>query len=206
VSRERGSAPAVPTGAGLRPWTLPNLVTLVRLGLLPVLWWLLVVRSDRVGGAVLLAGLASTDWVDGQLARRLGQVSTVGKVLDPTADRLLIVVAVVAALVQGDVPVWLAGLVVAREAIVVVGVVVLAAAGAPRIDVHFVGKAGTFVLMASLPLFVLAHAAIGAHAPLDDAATALAVVGLLLAWVAAASYLPAAGAAWRARGRQSPAT
>lgn len=181
---------------GRRGWlTLPNMVTLARLALVPVLWWLLVSRGERLGGAVLLGALAATDWVDGQLARRLRQVSAVGKVLDPAADRVLVAVSVVAALVQGDLPGWLAVVVLVREGLVSAGVVALAAAGAARIDVRMVGKAGTFATMAALPLFIAGHAATSWHGGVEDVAWVAAALGLLLGWSAAFSYIRPARAA-----------
>ena len=78
------------------PWTWPNLVTIVRLLLLPVFLWLLFSTGHRALAAWLLAALGATDWLDGYLARRLDQVSNVGKVLDPVADRLLVMVGLLA--------------------------------------------------------------------------------------------------------------
>src|SRR2546423_1788454 len=137
--------------------TVPNVISLVRLACVPVFLWLLFGRDDRGAAAVLLATLGATDWVDGYIARHFNQVSTVGKVLDPTADRVLLAVAIVALLVDGSVPPLVAWLVLVREILVSVGVVVLAVIGARRIDVQWAGKAGTLALMVALPLFLLRH-------------------------------------------------
>jgi cardiolipin synthase len=173
--------------------TLPNVISLVRLACVPVFLWLLFGRDDRAAAAVLLAVLGATDWVDGYIARHFNQVSTVGKVLDPTADRVLLAVAVVALLVDGSVPSVVAWLVLVREVLVSVGVVVLAAVGARRIDVQWAGKAGTLALMVALPLFLLGHDSNfgGRHAAIF-VAWGFAAPGLVLAWYAAVTYIPRA--------------
>ncbi|HMC52789.1 MAG TPA: CDP-alcohol phosphatidyltransferase family protein, partial [Acidimicrobiales bacterium] len=139
-----------------RVLTLPNVVTAARLAAVPVFLWLLFAVQDRVAAAALLAVLGATDWIDGWLARRLGQVSTLGKVLDPVADRVLLGVGVSAIMVDGSVPLWLGAAVLAREALVSAAVLGLAALGAARIDVVWVGKAGTFGMMVAFPLFLVA--------------------------------------------------
>ena len=84
--------------------TIPNLLSLIRLACVPLFLWLLFGRDNRYGAAWLLAGLGATDWVDGYIARRFNQVSTLGKILDPAADRILLGVGVVAILIDGSVP------------------------------------------------------------------------------------------------------
>ena len=111
-----------------------------------------ITRTCWRQGCSPLAGV--TDFLDGYVARRFGQVTTLGKVLDPTVDRLVLGTAVVLIVVVGAVPVWLASLVLAREALVTLLALVLAGLGARRIDVTFLGKAGTFGLMWCFPLFL----------------------------------------------------
>jgi cardiolipin synthase (CMP-forming) len=189
VSIPDETAPSGPDG-GL--FTLPNLVTLVRLGCVPVFLWLLIGRDDHLAAAILLAFLGATDWVDGYLARRLGQVSEVGKILDPTADRIMLLVAVLAIASVGSVPWWFAGLTLAREGAVSVIAIVLGALGARRIDVTWWGKTGTFLLMFSYPLFLSSSA----DWPLADAAWWLAwacgLPGLAISYYAAWGYVPTA--------------
>jgi cardiolipin synthase (CMP-forming) len=172
--------------------TLPNLVTVVRLCCLPLFLWLLFGREDRAAAAWLLAGLGISDWVDGFLARRLGQVSELGKVLDPVADRLLFLVGAGGILIDGSVPTWFAVTVLVRETLVGGATVVLAALGARRIDVTWFGKAGTFGLMIAFPLF-LAH---NSDLSWADTAGILAWVagipGLALSLYAAVLYVPLA--------------
>jgi cardiolipin synthase len=177
--------------------TVPNVLSLGRLACVPVFLWLLFGRDDRAGAAYLLGALGATDWVDGWFARRYGQVSTVGKVLDPTADRILLGVGVAAILADGAVPAWLGWTVVVREALVSLAVLALAAAGAARIDVMWVGKAGTFGLMFAFPLFLVSHSPVSWHDTARVLAWVCAVPGLALSLTAAVSYVPRCRAALR---------
>ncbi|MHB8219778.1 MAG: CDP-alcohol phosphatidyltransferase family protein [Acidimicrobiales bacterium] len=180
-----------------RVLTVPNAVTLVRLLCIPLFVWLLFGAGRQADSAVLLAVLGATDWVDGYIARRFHQVSTIGKVLDPTADRLLVGAGVVAIVIHGAVPVWFAVATLAREVLVGGTVLALAALGARRIDVLWVGKAGTFGLMFAYPAFLLSHGSAGWQVPVHDIAWVTGGVGLVLAWTAAGSYIGPARAALR---------
>jgi len=173
--------------------TIPNIITFVRLCLIPVFLWLLFGRDNRHAAAWLLAGLGISDWVDGYIARRWNQVSTLGKVLDPTADRILLGVGVVAIIIDGAVPVWLGVLALLREVLVSVAVLVLAAMGARRIDVQWAGKAGTFALMMAFPFFLAGPAPdLWWHGAARVLAWTCAGPGLVLSWYAAATYIPMA--------------
>ncbi|HEX4218525.1 MAG TPA: CDP-alcohol phosphatidyltransferase family protein [Acidimicrobiales bacterium] len=172
--------------------TVPNVITLIRLACIPVFLWLLFGAHRQTAAAILLAVLGATDWVDGHVARRFHQVSTLGKVLDPVADRVLVGTSVIAIIVYGAVPVWFGVATVAREAVVSVAVLVLASLGAKRIDVLWVGKAGTFALMFSYPAFLLGHGAAHWQTPIRDIAWVTGIIGLVLAWIAAGSYVPVA--------------
>jgi cardiolipin synthase len=208
-----GSHDPVPSeadDAGLdRVLTVPNLITLVRLACIPVFLWLLFGADRQTAAAVLLAGLGATDWVDGFVARRYHQVSTVGKVLDPVADRVLVVTAVIAIIVHGAVPVWFGAATIAREVVVSGAVLLLASLGASRIDVLWIGKAGTFALMFAYPAFLLSYGNASWQGPIRVVAWVTGLVGLVLAWAAAASYVPVArkaladGRRARAEGRVS---
>lgn len=179
--------------------TIPNLITVVRLCLLPVFLWLLFVRDDRANAGWLLAGIGSTDFFDGYIARRFNQVSNLGKILDPVADRLLFFVGVGGIAVDGSVPLWFAGAVLVREALVAGATVTLAAMGVRRIDVTWFGKAYTFLLMISFPLFLASHSTLGWREGGGTAAWALGIPGLILAWYSAALYVPLARQALRDR-------
>src|SRR6202012_3618968 len=130
---------------------------MVRLLCIPLYLWLLFGAHRQTAAAVLLAVLGATDWVDGFVARRYPQVSTFGKGLDPTADRILVGTAVVSIIVYGAVPLWFVLAPIAREFLVSVMVLLLASLGAARIDVLWVGKAGTFGLMFAYPTFLLGY-------------------------------------------------
>jgi len=182
--------PSAADDAGLdRVLTVPNLITLVRLACIPVFLWLLFGADRQTAAAVLLAGLGATDWVDGFVARRYHQVSTVGKVLDPVADRVLVVTAVIAIIVHGAVPVWFGAATIAREVVVSGAVLLLASLGASRIDVLWIGKAGTFALMFAYPAFLLADGPAGWQSVIRTIAWVTGLIGLVLAWTAAASYV-----------------
>jgi cardiolipin synthase len=185
--------------------TIPNVISLVRLACAPVFVWLLA-DDDLLAAAALLAVLGASDWVDGWIARRYDQGSDLGKVLDPVADRILLLVAAIALLVQGSVPLVVGILVLARELIVSLAVLALAAAGARRIDVQWVGKAGTLALMFALPLYLWADAIHGdAHDVVLAAAWFMAISGLVFSYYAALTYVPIARDALR-DGRGARAT
>src|SRR5437763_4638065 len=126
----------------MRIWTIPNLFSFVRLLCAPVFLWLLFGADHPAVAAWLLAGLGASDWVDGYIARHFDQGSELGKVLDPTADRVLLVAAAVALLRENlatsiNVLIWI---VLAREVLIAIATVALGIAGARRIDVVWAGK------------------------------------------------------------------
>ena len=193
-----GAAPytrdVVPAGNEDRLLTIPNLFTLVRLGCIPLFLYLLVWHHPqlRYQAAGLLAALGSTDWVDGYLARHLGQVSTAGKILDPVADRVLLLAGVGGIWYVGAVPTWVAVTALARESLVAGATVVLAALGARRIEVTWFGKAGTFGLMVAFPLFLTSHSTANWHRLAGDMAWLATVPGLAFGLYALARYVPMA--------------
>jgi cardiolipin synthase len=190
-----GAGCGAAAGGEDRVLTAANVVTTLRLAGVFVFVWLLFGAGLQTAAATLLAVLGATDWLDGQLARRLHQVSRIGKVLDPAADRVLVGTAVIAAIVHGAVPLWFGLLTVVREALVSGTVLVLAAFGARRINVLWIGKAGTFGLMVAYPGFLISHGGASWQHPFHVAAWVAGGAGIVLAWVAAAAYLPPARAA-----------
>ena len=195
-------APSVSMFDGI--WTIPNAFTLLRLLLLPVFLYVLFGLEDRAAAAWLLGGLSATDWVDGYLARRLGQVSEFGKVFDPTVDRLLFVVAIVAIIADGSMPVWFGLAVLFRE--VAVGLMMAIATVVykmPRIDVTYLGKVATFLLMFAVPGFLMGNSDIFGADAFEVAAWILGIPGLILSYWTGIAYIPqvrravAAGAAAR---------
>lgn len=183
--------------------TLPNVITLARLACLPVFLWLLFGKEDRAAAAALLAVLGITDWVDGYLARHLGQVSELGKILDPVADRLLFFVGAGGILIDGSVPAWFAVTVLVRETLVGGATIVLAMLGARRIDVTWFGKAGTFGLMVAFPLFLASHSDLSWADTAGVLAWVAGIPGLALSLYAAVLYVPIARRALR-EGRTVP--
>lgn len=185
--------------------TIPNVLSFLRLCMIPVFVWMLFGRESRVGAAALLGVLGSTDWIDGFVARRFNQVSNLGKILDPAADRLLLGTTVVCMLIDGSVPALVAWPVIVRETLVSGTVVALAAMGAKRIDVTWAGKKGTFALMAAFPFFLVgADEAVSWRDGAQAFAWCGAVIGLAFSYYAAAKYVPLAKRAL-AEGRSSGA-
>ena len=172
-------------------WTIPNAFTLLRLLLLPVFLYVLFGLENRAAAAWMLGGLGATDWVDGYLARRLGQVSEFGKVFDPTVDRLLFLVATTAIIIDGSIPLWFALAVLARE--VLVGLMMVIATlvyKMPRIDVTFLGKLATFLLMFSVPGFLMGNSDIAGADGFEIAAWILGIPGLILSYWTGIAYIP----------------
>ena len=180
-------------------WTIPNLISVLRLLAVPWFLWLLLHDHRPIAAGILLAVLGATDWVDGFIARHFDQGSEIGKILDPVADRVLLIAGAVALLIDGSVPAWVGIVVLAREALISVATLGLAAKGARRIDVQWVGKAGTLALMFALPMFLWLDAtAAGAGRNVLAAVTWIFTIGgLLLSYIAAAGYVPIARRALR---------
>ncbi|HWS58847.1 MAG TPA: CDP-alcohol phosphatidyltransferase family protein, partial [Actinotalea sp.] len=159
----------------------------------------LLAQGQDLAALVVLAVSAATDWLDGILARALNQQSRLGELLDPAADRLFILVTLVALAVREVVPPWLVLAIVGRDLLLaaVLGVLVLARIG--PLPVHFVGKAGTFALLFAFPLLLAGQwdGAVGWTATVLG--WACAWWGLGLYWLAAVVYLRQAGGALRAR-------
>jgi cardiolipin synthase (CMP-forming) len=171
--------------------TVPNAITLFRLLCIPV-FVVLLTRPDKEGwypAALLLAVLGVTDGVDGWVARHFDQVSTVGKVLDPVADRLLLGTAAISVMVVGAIPLWVGVAALSREVLVAVGFLCVAAAGGRRMDVSWEGKAGTFGLMCAVPLFLAGAAADSWRHIAETLAWICVLPGLALGWYAAVTYV-----------------
>jgi len=160
--------------------TVPNAVTLARLLLMPLCAYLLA--SGRYGwGLVLTAVVGSTDWVDGWLARRFGQVSRLGQLLDPLADRLLIASVAIALVVRGVLPWPAAALLLARDLFLLAGWPLLKRRGIEPPEVILLGKAATLVLLIALPVLTLGATGLAV-------AGAARLLGLALLWAGVAMY------------------
>ena len=167
--------------------TVPNLISFARILLVPLFVWLVVAREDFTAAALLLGLIGATDWVDGYLARRLRQVSELGKALDPIADRLAVAAAVIVGWATGALPWVVAALLVVRESIVAIGALVLALRTGRRVAVRQMGKVATFGLYFAIPSFYLAE---GTGAAFWEAsAWVLVVPSLILYVLVAGRYL-----------------
>jgi cardiolipin synthase (CMP-forming) len=179
-----------PNPRDARILTIPNVISLIRLLLVPVFVWLLFSRHDRGNASLLLGGIGATDWVDGYIARRFDQGSTFGKIIDPVADRVLLGVGVLAIVIDRSVPLIIGIIVIFREVVISLATVVLAALGARRIDVTWIGKCGTFGLMVAFPCFLASHSTWAIRDWFRWSAWLWIIPSIVLSYWAAASYIP----------------
>jgi cardiolipin synthase len=141
-----------------RLWTIPNLLSVLRLLGVPLFLWLML-GPHADGWAILVLGLSGiTDWADGWLARKLNQLSDFGAMLDPLADRLYILATLLGLVLRHVIPWWLAVVIVGRDVILAGGLWLLKRHGWGPPEVHYLGKAATFCLLYAFPLLL-----IGAH-------------------------------------------
>ncbi|MGC4173980.1 CDP-alcohol phosphatidyltransferase family protein [Demequina sp.] len=193
-----------PSGA---VWTVPNVISMVRIVLIFVFTWLLIVESD--GWAIAaLAAAGISDFLDGYLARRWNQVTVLGRLLDPTADRLLTIAVVLGLGIRGIIPWWLVGVLFARD--IVVGIALLWARSR-HVDspqVTMTGKWATALLYFFLPLAYLADVAFPTATWLHTVAIIGAVAAAVLYWLAGLGYVRdvRVRAASHPRGAEAPYT
>lgn len=180
-----------------RVLTIPNVISFLRIALIPVFVALIVDPDTRRAGLVLFAVVVATDWVDGALARATGQVSELGKVLDPVADRLAIAAGLIALVVADAFPLWAALLILVRDVTVLIAGLVLLSKRRARIEVRHLGKVATFALMAAIAC--IAWGSLGY--PLAPAALACGwafyAVGIVEYYVATVLYVGDLRRAWR---------
>jgi cardiolipin synthase len=176
-----------------RVWTVPNLISVLRLAGVPVFLWL-VLGPEADGWALLLLMVSGvTDFLDGYLARRLGQTSKLGQVLDPVADRLYILAVVVGLALRDVIPWWAAISLPLRDLLLWGLVPLLRTRGYSALPVHFLGKAATFNLLYAFPLLLLGDGD-GTIATLANVfGWAFALWGIGLYWWAGLLY------AWQVR-------
>jgi cardiolipin synthase len=165
-SRSSASVPVPPEGAAGavidredlpdRVWTVPNALSVLRLLGVPVFLWLLLGPEEDGWALVILMVSGFTDWLDGKLARWLNQGSRLGALLDPAADRLYIVCTLVALAIRDVVPVWVVALLLGRELVLGVMLLVLRHYGYPPLQVHYLGKAATLLLLYAFPVLLIA--------------------------------------------------
>jgi cardiolipin synthase len=179
---------AVSTDSLNRIATVPNLLSLLRIVLIPAFVALILHHGTEAAGLLLLGAVISTDWVDGYIARRTGQVSNLGKLLDPVADRLAIAAALIALVIRGAFPLWAALLVLIRDALVLLAGVILLFGGRARIDVRWIGKLATLALMFGFPLVAWGHFGLFLHRPAVVVGWALYGMGIVAYYVAGVQY------------------
>jgi cardiolipin synthase len=161
----------VPEGRDALPdriWTVPNALSVLRLLGVPLFLWLLLGPHADGWAIVVLAVSGLSDWADGKLARLLDQSSRLGALLDPAADRLYIVAALIALALREVIPLWVVLLLVGRELVLGVMLLVLRAYGYPPLQVHYLGKAATFLLLYAFPLLLLADSSSGTLAAIAE--------------------------------------
>ena len=182
--------------------TVPNLISVARLVLVPVFALLALAEQDAWALAVLVVA-GGSDWLDGRLARALHQQSRLGELLDPAADRLFILVTLLVLASRDVVPWWLVAVIVGRDLLLTAVLGALMARRIGPLPVHFVGKAGTFALLYALPLLLLARWPGWLGTTADVAGWAMAIWGNALYWLAGAVYVRQAAAELRrgSRGR-----
>ncbi|WP_305783232.1 CDP-alcohol phosphatidyltransferase family protein [Symbioplanes lichenis] len=189
---------AAPVQVANRIWTIPNVISFVRLLGVPLFLYLLLGPHHDVAAVIVLALGGTTDWVDGYVARRMNSVSRLGELLDPFADRLYILATLVGFTLREVVPWWLTAALLLREAVLAVALLILRRHGYGPPPVHYVGKTGTFVLLAAFPVMLLAEAVPSIDSWMLPIGWGLAWWALGLYWAAAVLYLAQTSALLRA--------
>ena len=181
--------------------TLPNCISLVRLILIPVFFFVYVVLGENIVGVVIFVIAACTDWIDGLVARSTGSVTKIGKVLDPLVDRILIIFGVLAVVATGRAPLWIALLVFARDIILGVFTLRLKKRTGNDLAVSYVGKAATACIMTAFGMLLLDWPMVpglglfeiswlpGFGAGSFSLGIFLAYIGVVLQWITAVIYL-----------------
>ncbi|WP_308085141.1 CDP-alcohol phosphatidyltransferase family protein [Agromyces mediolanus] len=170
-----------------RVWTIPNVLSMLRLALVPV-FLVLLVLGEYVGALVVLVVASLSDLADGYLARRLNQVTRLGQLLDPAADRLYIFAALLGLAAGGLVPWWIVVVIVARDVFLLILGVVLASHGYGPLPVHQLGKVATFALFFGLPVIMLGLAFPSVQPISEPVGWAITLWGAFLYWWAGIIY------------------
>jgi cardiolipin synthase len=183
------AVPGVPLYDTDRVWTLPNVLSFLRLAGAPLVLWL-IVGPHADGLAVLVLAVAGfTDWLDGYLARAWHQTSRLGQMLDPIADRLYILAVLTGLALREIVPWWLVVIVVGRDAFIPLLVPILKTRGYSSLPVHFLGKVATFSLLYAFPLVLLGSGQAGWLQLAWVLGWAFAIWGTALYWYAGGLYV-----------------
>ena len=179
--------------------TVPNVLSALRLASVPVFVWLFA--TDHEDAAVVLYGVAAwTDFLDGYIARRLDQVSELGRLLDPLADRVFIVALAIALALRDVLPLWLFIVIVARDVLILIMFPILERRGVPRLRVNFTGKTATAALLFGLTCLAWSETSFWLNGIADEVGMIFTLIGAVLYWVAAAMYAQQARAALQGSG------
>ena len=179
--------------------TVPNALSFLRLLLIPVFLWLVLVERADLWAVAVLAVSGITDWADGVIARRSGQVSRLGQVLDPLVDRLTIAATLVGLALRALIPWWLVLLLVARDLALLCLVPLLRRRGLTALPVHYLGKAATFALFWGFPFVLVGAGTAEWEQVLGALGWAFVIWGTALYWYAAILYVDQAVRVLRAR-------
>lgn len=182
--------PSGPPGAvvGDRVLTVPNALSALRILLVPV-FLVLVLLGEDIAALIVIVASSVSDFLDGIIARRFGQITRLGQLLDPAADRLFIFAAVIALAVREVVPWWIVAVIVGRDVLLAGLGVVLARHGFGPLPVHHLGKVATFALFYALPLLVLGQAFSVLQPVTDPLGWAFMLWGAFLYWWAGILYV-----------------
>lgn len=168
--------------------TVPNLLSMLRLALVPV--FLILLLSERELWAIIVLAIASiTDYLDGYFARKWNQMTRLGQLLDPAADRLYIFATLIGLAITAVIPPWLALLIISRDLILLISYPILATRGYGPLPVHYLGKAGTFSLLYAFPLLLIGNIWQQGAFVIQPLAWAFALWGAGLYWWAGLVYL-----------------
>lgn len=168
--------------------TVPNLLSLLRLALVPV-FLVLILNGFNLEAVIVLIVASVTDYLDGYFARKLNQETRLGQLLDPAADRLYIFATLIGLSVVGYIPIWLPMIVIGRDLLLLFTYPILASRGYGPLPVHYLGKAGTFALLYAFPLLMIAAAFPDVSLFVLPVAWAFAWWGIGLYWWAGFVYL-----------------
>ena len=168
--------------------TVPNMLSFLRLLLVPVFLVLILQGQDAFALLVLVIS-SVTDYLDGVIARRWNQMSRLGQLLDPAADRLFIFTALIGLAIRGVIPWWLVAIIVGRDVLLLVLGIILANNGYGPLPVHHLGKVATFCLFYALPILMIGQAFSEVAWLTAPIGWAFALWGAFLYWWAGAIYL-----------------
>lgn len=159
MTEAHGRAPSPPEKTGPardRVLTVPNVLSVLRLALVPVFLWLLLVADANGWAVAVLMFSGFSDWADGKIARLVdNQSSRLGELLDPAVDRIYMLVVPVAMAIHGSLPWWIVATLIGRDAVLAATLPLLRSRGLTALPVTYLGKAATFGLMSGLPLILL---------------------------------------------------